>query len=434
MSVSKKIDWRVTETCARPLVLSALIVAGLAAGGGAAAAPVMASASLQRIQAQLADQDRRLAEQDKRLAAQQAQIQRLEVERDQMLEAIRAAGAPAAASGQLQTFVAADQIPNAVTELPAGPVGQAPQTSQPALVTAIPAAMNVLTPPGRLIFDPSVEYVRTSNNRLVFRGVEIVPGFQFGLIEASDVTRDTAVATLAARYGLTSRLEMEVRVPYVYRHDRFSLLASTAQNFDGEERRLEENDLGDVEAAARYQLTSGRGGRPILVANARVKSPTGISPYEVNFDEMGVARGLATGSGFWSVEGGVTAIYPSEPAVIFAGLSYLHNFARNIDKQIGNGLVGRVDPGDSIGAQIGFGLSLNPRFSVSLGYSHNYIFRTETEIGVTKQRSRPLQVGSMLMGWSFRFSDRLTLSNSFEFGVTDEAPDLRVVFRAPYRF
>lgn len=226
---------------------------------------------------------------------------------------------------------------------------------------------------------------------------------------------------------------MEARVPYVYRHDRFSLLARSTPDFEAEERTPQENSLGDVELAARYQLNSGRGGRPIFVANARVKPPTGISPFEVPFDENGVAEGLATGSGFWSVEGGVTMIYPTEPAILFGGVTYLHSFARDIDRVIGNGLVGRVKPGDSIGAQAGFGLSLNPRFS-SFGYSHNFIFRTESEIGGEVQKSRPLQVGSMLMGWSFRLTDRLTLNNSFEFGVTEEAPDMRVVLRLPYRF
>jgi hypothetical protein len=38
------------------------------------------------------------------------------------------------------------------------------------------------------------------------------------------------------------------------------------------------------------------------------------------------------------------------------------------------------------------------------------------------------------MGLSFRLSERLTLNNFFEFGVTSDAPDVRVVFRLPYRF
>jgi hypothetical protein len=389
---------------------------------------------LTRIEAQLAVQAGLIAEQGDRLRAQQAKIDALEAERDKMLAAFRATGLGPTPDSGIRAFAAADQVPNAVSELPAGPVGEVPKTAPPSEVTAIPATMNVLTPQGRLILDASLEYVRTSNNRLVFRGVEIVPGIQLGVIEASDVARDTAVATVAARYGLTSRLEVEARAPYVYRHDRLTLLARSTPDFEGQEQELDEESLGDIEFAARYQLNSGRGGVPIFVANTRVKPPTGISPFDVRFDEMGVAQGLATGSGFWSLEGGVTMIYPTEPAVIFGGVTYLHNFARDIEKDIGGARVGRVNPGDSIGAQVGFGLSLNPRFSISLGYSHNYIFRTESEIGGETQKSRPLQVGSMLMGWSFRLNERLTLNNSFEFGVTSEAPDMRLVLRLPYRF
>jgi hypothetical protein len=406
---------------------SALAMSLLAGGADAAEA---AADPLARIEAQLAAQAGRLAEQEARIAAQQEQIAALERERDLALGSIRGRGP----SASIQALAAVDQAPNVVTELPSRPVGEAPQAEDPAPVAAIPAGMSVLTPRGRLVLDPSVEYVRTSNNRLVFRGVEIVPGIQLGVIEASDVARDTVVATAAARYGLTSRLEVEARIPYVYRHDRLSLLARTTPDFEGMEQELEESGIGDVEFAARYQLNRGRNGWPVFLANMRVKPPTGISPYEVAFDEMGVAQGLATGSGFWSLESGLTMIYPTEPAILFGGVTYLHNFSRDIDKMIGQARVGRVDPGDSIGAQVGFGLSLNPRLSVSFGYSHNYIFRTESEVGGETQTSRPLQVGSLLMGWSFRFSERLTLNNSFEFGVTEEAPDMRFVLRLPYRF
>jgi hypothetical protein len=417
---------------ARARLLACAAAACFGLSRGPASATELAPPELARIEAQLAEQARRIADQETRLKAQQVKIEALEAERDTVLANLRAAGP--GKIPQMRLLALGEQPPNVVTELPSGPVGEAPQTAPPPQVTALPPAMNVLSPRGRLILDPAIEYVRTSNNRLVFRGVEIVPGVQFGVIEATDAARDTAVATLSARYGLTDRLELEARLPYVYRHDRFSLLAQTTPDFEGQEQNLRESGLGDVEVAARYQLNSGRGGWPIFVANGRVKPPTGSSPYEVAFDENGVAQGLATGSGFWSAEGGVTMIYPSEPAIIFGGLTYLHNFARDIDRTIGERRVGRVDPGDSIGAQVGFGLSLNPRFSVSLGYSHNYIFPTKSVVGATRQESRSLQAGSMLMGWSFRVSDRLTLNNSFEFGVTQDAPDLRFVLRAPYRF
>jgi hypothetical protein len=313
-------------------------------------------------------------------------------------------------------------------------VGEAPRAPEPAReAAAIPQNVGVLTPPRQLILDPSIEYVRTSNNRLIFRGVEIVAGVQVGVIEATDVARDTAVATIAARYGLTNRLEVEARIPYVYRHDRFSTVARADPDFDPD-REEQNHRLGDVEIGARYQLNSGRGGAPIFVANARVKPPTGLGPYDVEFDRFGVPVELATGSGFWGAEGGVTMLYPSDPAIIYGNLTYLHNFARDIDKEVADILVGRVEPGASIGAAVGFGLSLNPRFSVSLGYSHNYIFPTKTEIGSTTQKSRTLQVGSLQLGWSFRLLNKLTLNNSYEFGVTSDAPDVRIMLRAPYRF
>ena len=211
--------------------------------------------------------------------------------------------------------------------------------------------MGVLTPGGTLIVEPTLEYTRSSANRLVFRGVEIVPGVQLGVIDANDADRDSIVGTLTARYGLGDRFEIEGRIPYVYRHDRVTTLAQRDESIT-RTTKLEANDIGDIEVSARYQLTRGLPGDPIFVANARVKPPTGKSPYDVEYDEFGVATSLATGSGFWAAEVGVTMLYPTDPAVIFGGISYLYHIPRDINKVIGEVMVGRVDPGDSIGANI----------------------------------------------------------------------------------
>jgi len=394
-----------------------------------------------------------LARQAKLIAGQQRQIERLAHERDEILAAIRAGRSTGETSGaavaQLQ------QVPNAVTEAPpvaptagaadaapSAPVGQKPPERPIEVAAAIPQQVGVLTPRGHLVIDPSIEYMRTSNNRLVFRGVEIVPGINLGVVEANNAASDTGVATFAARYGLTDRLEVEARIPYVVRHDRVTTVAQQQDNFT-QTRSLDGRDLGDVEIAARYQLNHGQNGWPIFVATTRVKPPTGVGPYDVDYDEAGVAQGLATGSGFWGLEGGVTMLYPSDPAIIFASLTYLHNFSRDVNRNIGSGNnavhVGEVTPGDSIGASLGFGLSLNPRFSVSFGYSHSYIEPTTSLLSTggqppVKAKALALQVGSLLMGWSFRLTDRLTLNNAYEMGVTSDAPDMRVVFRLPYRF
>jgi hypothetical protein len=408
--------------------------------------------TLQAQENRLSAQEKRLADQQQALAIQQAEIDKLRAERDGLLADIRAGrsdapnstndtAAPYAslspntspASGTPATTVAQVE-PMKPDPLPQQPVGTAPPPKrQVEEVAALPEHVGVLTPKGRLVFTPSLDYVRSSSNRLVFRGVEIVPGIQLGVIEANDADRDSAVATVAMRYGLTSRLEVESRIPYVYRHDRITTLAQRDETIN-RTTELDGQQIGDVEISARYQLNEVRPGRAIFVANARIKPPTGLGPYDVGYDQFGVATSLATGSGFWAVEGGLTMLYPSDPAVIFASISYLHNLPRDIDKDIGGAHVGRVEPGGSISGSLGFGLALNPRFSVSFGYSHSYIFPTKTQIGNTVQESNSLQVGSLLMGWSYRLSDRMTLTNNFEFGVTSDAPDMRMVVAAPMSF
>ena len=409
--------------------------------------------TLQTQENRLSAQEKRLADQQQALATQQAEIDKLRAERDGLLADIRAgrsdapnatavpyaslssgsAPLPGPVSGAPATTVAQVE-PVRPDPLPQQPVGAPPPPKrQVEEVAALPEHVGVLTPRGRLVFTPSLDYVRSSSNRLVFRGVEIVPGIQLGVIEANDADRDSAVATVAMRYGLTSRLEVEARIPYVYRHDRITTLAQRDETIN-RTTELDGQQIGDVEISARYQLNDVRPGRPIFVANARIKPPTGLGPYDVGYDEFGVATSLATGSGFWAVEGGLTMLYPSDPAVIFASISYLHNLSRDIDKDIGGAHVGRVEPGGSISGSLGFGLALNPRFSVSFGYSHSYIFPTKTQIGTTIQESNSLQVGSLLMGWSYRLSDRMTLTNNFEFGVTSDAPDMRMVIAAPMSF
>lgn len=277
----------------------------------------------------------------------------------------------------------------------------------------------------------SFEYANFSSNRLVFRGVEIIPGVQIGLIEASDVDRNSLIGTVALRLGLTDRLEVEVRAPYVYRNDEIQTLAQRDETIT-RSTQLEGHDMGDVEVSGRYQLNSGRNGSPIWVANLRYKSNTGKSPFEVGRDENGIATELATGSGFWGIEPGLTFLLPSDPAVLYADLSYLYHAPDDINRVINGAFVGRVDPGDSINASLGFGFAINQRFSFSLGYHHTYVFQTQTELGGTRQSSDDLQVGTLQLGLSYRLNDHIALNSNFEFGVTRDAPNVRVVFRVPF--
>lgn len=418
--------------------------ASLLAGTAAVAFPASAQPApqapapevdrIEQIELRMSAQERRLKDQADLIERQRREIDALRGEPiGDGLDGLRAGQANAtsrAAAGDrllgAETSFSDDETPRTVGEAP--PIEEHAQQ-----VAAMPEQAGVLTPRGDVLLEPNLEFSHTSSNRLVYRGVEIVPGVQLGVIDANDADRNSTVFTLGGRYGLTNRLELEFRAPYVYRTDRLTILSQADQSVS-RIKTVEDYGVGDIELALRYQLTSGANGAPIFIGDVRAKPPTGKGPYDVSYDEFGIATGLALGSGFWGGEAGLTMLYPTDPAVIYAGLNYNYNVPDDVNKTIGSVRVGRVDPGDSIGANLGFGLALNPRLSVSLGYSHNYVFPTRTQINEQTEKSTSIQVGSLLMGMSYRLDEKRTVSGNFEFGVTSDAPDVRLVIRTPLRY
>jgi hypothetical protein len=380
------------------------------------------------IAAELKAQRELIAKQNEIIARQQLAIDMLTQRQlaSSDLDQLRGAGIASAAQAVAPVAQETTQM------MPDAPVGEAPppEPTVQSRVEAVPEGQGVLTPAGSMVLDSSFEYTSSSTNRLVFRGIELVPGIQIGLIEASDADRTTLVTTLGARYGITNRLEVEARVPALFRWDRIEV---AQQRDEGIVRTiaLKERDIGDIELALRYQLNRPRGQSPIWVANLRVKSDTGKSPFDVTFDEFGVATGLSTGSGFWAVQPAVNFLLPSDPAVIFGSLGYLYHIPRNINRTIGGAPIGRVDPGDAISGNLGFGFALNPRFSFSMGYRHSYIMPSTQEIGGSIERSNRAHVGSFTFGMSYRLTQRQSVNFGFEFGATADAPDVAVTVRFP---
>ena len=150
------------------------------------------------------------------------------------------------------------------------------------------------------------------------------------------------------------------------------------------------------------------------------------------------------GSGFWAVEPSLTVIYPSEPAVLFGNVGYLHSFERSIDKTFIDNLTGTpvrvedVEPGDTYRASFGIGIALNEALSLSLGYSHDWVQSTKQTFvadGVRQSaKTDSFQVGQLIFGVSYAVSDRVGINVATSVGITDEAPDTRVAIRVPIAF
>src|SRR6201991_2178605 len=143
------------------------------------------------------------------------------------------------------------------------PVGRRPETDdRPPEVAPIFDQPGVLTPKGKLIVEPSYQYGYSSSDRVALVGYTVIPAILIGLIDARQVKTTTQTGAIAARYGITNRLELEVRIPYVDAHtDTISreIFTGTAQ-----ERLFTTSGkgLGDVEGALRYQINDGGADKP----------------------------------------------------------------------------------------------------------------------------------------------------------------------------
>jgi hypothetical protein len=463
-------SWRrlCTAGCAGLVLLGGVVSAQ---ESGTTAATPQAAGSTPDASAQVpADVSKKLTEQGEQLDAMRSQINAYTAQLDAMkralvaqeenyhalrhavgmdvLDAQRGGNINAAGTGATALPMPADQQGD--QQAAVKPVGQAPappQDDKPLAVAPISDQPGVLTPRGALVVEPSYQYSYSSVERVDLIGYTIIPAILIGLIDAREVRTTTQTATLALRYGVTNRLEFEVRVPYVdassYTTSREILTGSSEDNVFTTSGR----GIGDVEATARYQFNDGGADSAYYVGWLRYKSRTGTDPFEVitdcvvrcvqNATGTGLPLQQPTGSGFEALQPGLTWLLPSDPVVFFGNISYLHNFPRyDVSLNIldgGKEPLGKVTVGDIFDASIGVGLALNDRASISFGYDQSLVgvskVNNKTVPGSTKTTE-----GTLLIGGAYRLTDKRTLNFTLGVGATRDTPDVNMTVRLPTRY
>lgn len=305
----------------------------------------------------------------------------------------------------------------------AQPVGKAPEKNEQKNIPEIAslfAQPGVLTPKGTLVLEPSLQYSNSSNDRVALFGYTIIPAITIGVIDVRSVSSDTFVAAITGRYGITNRLEAEIRVPYVYRQDSASRRALNVPSGEEEVFSSSDHNLGDLEFGLRYQLNQPVSG-PYYIAGLRIKSDTGQGPFDVAMSPTTEQRTeLPTGSGFWGVIPSLTVMYPSDPAVFYGSIDYMWT----IEEDVGHGY-GDYDPGDIFGFNVGVGLALNDKASISFGYDHSIVGRAQHNASSSNEAS-VTQVGSFFVGGSHKLAENMSLNLSVGLGATEFAPDVQI--------
>ncbi|XRD90897.1 acetate kinase [Dyella nitratireducens] len=334
------------------------------------------------------------------------------------------------------------------TATPSAPVGQAPaENSRPPEVAPIFQQPGVLTPKGKVVVEPTYQFGYSTADRVALVGYTIIPAILIGLIDVRQVRSTTQTAILTGRYGITNRMELEVRIPYVDTHtdtvSREVLTGSSEDNVFGSSGK----GLGDIEATLRYQLNDGGADKAYYIGWFRFKSRTGKDPFEVvtdcvtrcveNLTGTGLPVQQPTGTGFYTLQPGLTWLLPSDPVVFFGNFSYLYNVERhNVYENIllgGRQFLGNVKMGNEGDVSIGMGMALNDKASLSIGYDQTFIGRT-TESGQKLPGSTKVWLGQLLIGGSYRYNDKRTLNVTLGVGVTRDTPDATVIIRVPMMF
>lgn len=213
----------------------------------------------------------------------------------------------------------------------------------------------------------------------------------------------TVGATAALRYGVRDDMQVTLRQPYVWR--RSSLFADASLAGTTAPRVTSEDFAGDASASLLAVVARERAGRPNVIAS--------------------VDAVLPTGPGDQGLGGGIVLSKSYDPAVLFAGLSYLHGMD--------------VEPANSRRslAKHNFGLTLGYTYALNDALALNTVFtgiyrNTRSPDGVSI--APPRERYQLQLGTTWLLARGLFLEPAVGMRLGGEGPDLSFSLNLPYSF
>jgi hypothetical protein len=299
----------------------------------------------------------------------------------------------------------------------------------------------------RFSIDPGFSYTHFTNAKLNLSGFLALDSIFLGLISIDQIDADVLTADVTARYGVSNDLQFDVNVPYIYRRSKFKSGGAGGNAVQLSQADVTSRGLGDVSAGVSYRLMRETARRPDIVFNARLKAPTGESPFGIELVEVPDTQGnlqvperLSTGTGVWGAAAGVSVLKTIDPMVVFGSLNYYRNFQRHF------GDIGEADgnqPGDArLGNAIQYGagvaFALNDTSSLGLSFTDRLVRATRVRLdsggGWQPIIGSDANIGILTLGGTFALSNRATLLVNVSHGITNDAPDMTLSVRLPYRF
>lgn len=270
----------------------------------------------------------------------------------------------------------------------------------------------LLMRPGTFEVEPSVSYAHSSSENLVIDGFTIFPVLIVGDVFSERRRRNTVTTTLTGRLGLPWNSQLEVRVPYVYEDD--SRLTG-----DGNEIRISDHGLGDIEVALSHELPRWFRAGPSFLGSLRWKSTTARDPFGYDPEKE-----IPFGSGFQTLSASLTGVSVLDPVVFFGTLTYTEALSARKGEDL-------IDPGDSLSLQLGVALALN--LETSMSFAFEQAFTGRTRLNGAEVPGTYVNTGTLSVGLSRAFPSGRSFNASLAIGLSEDSPDVQLGFSMPMR-
>jgi hypothetical protein len=286
-------------------------------------------------------------------------------------------------------------------------------------------AGGVLLPRWKWQIEPGFDWTHISSDRVNISGYTVFNSIVIGTIRVDDISRDIGSFSLSGRVGLPRRTQLDLRVPYQYRVDRETLGVGTA---DLRDQLTEGGHVGDIEATASWQPLVANGVIPATILRLRARFPTGESAFEIPRISTGAGGQTKlvrppSGSGHYVLEPGFTAVWRSDPLVLFLGASRSYPIKRDFP------VFGSIEPGQTTSLFAGLNLAVNERSSLNLSFS-NQLTGSTRQNGL-KLIGTPTNDARLGIGGSFGLTETQSISVTFQMGLTDQSPAYAISVGVP---
>ncbi|NVK38935.1 MAG: transporter [Gammaproteobacteria bacterium] len=219
-------------------------------------------------------------------------------------------------------------------------------------------------------------------------------------------------------YGYLNNLTLGFTLPLVVKYD-----STETQSASG---------LGDVSINARWQPYAYVPGELSKTVTGSFKTKTGSSPFHTVGQKT-----LPTGSGYYSLTGGLSLSKVVDPVMLFGSGSISYAIPeKDVNQPRSGALLMEVKPGVSASFSGGYAYSLSYDVSMSMSFQASYtdkstyVFRNSSGTFSEAQSSASM-TGLFNISLGVRVSPKTITNIGVGFGMTDDAPDIILSLSLP---